>query len=1608
MSDPQIDTKLLSIRKELLDIGLRNNMLNFRQTTKQLRVVDELSEEILNTLYQQAKPMIFAADSPKQALLPNRSDPAGKDNQTQAATSQPVEKLADVEPPTRPDPRPSSRGTAEQTRRQRVENRLQTKLSEEGLFQTLLKIHTEAELFLQERGANTLFLALGFLHWREAASSSKECIAPLLLVPVTLKRRPNKDVFQLEYNGDDLVQNLSLAARLKTDFGLELPQYGVDQSVDAEEMPPLKIFFEAVQACIHRQTNWFVDPNEIFLGFFSFSKFLMFNDLDPAIWPASKQPADHPILRRLLNQEMGNELSAYAEDVHIDTVPTAGMLRFVKDADSSQTQAILEVQAGRNLIIQGPPGTGKSQTITNIVAECLAQNKTVLFVAEKMAALEVVKRRLDETRLGDAVLELHSHRATKQSVLKELTRTLDQEPPKSPDDLGDRNLLVQMQEQLNNYCQAVNQPIMQSRQSFVSALGHYQQLRREYPQLKTLNFEPLKEWSHTEYTQYRGLAEELAKQQQELDIPSTHLFWRTTLESFSPLENEKISGLLDQGANRLRRVAEIAAQLAETVGLTHLVALADVPVISGVARRALEAPVLDGILITAPEWRRQRASIHELIVAGQTMALLRVRYAHLSIELVDSSDLLAIRQHLNQGKETWLRTFSVKYHRARNQLQRLYKIDLPKNDQDCIDLIDDLLQFQQQKKIYDRFAALGSALFAMHWNQEHSDWALLSRLNDWIGGLYDDLTQTDIPHAVLDFLAHPSSSDIAQLTTWIETAEQEYVEIDKILTKILQQLHLSQSYPMDQMTGQPLQSLQMLLVDWQAQLNRLYPLIRFKQLSQKLAQAGLNDLVRDAENGFVSGNDIVHVLDLTWYGGLVNFAYNNIDVIRRFDRIQQHLTLDRFRTLDLRSLENAQAELAHIVQKRISQSTSNKEMELLHRELNKKRRQISIRQLMKGAGRAIQQIKPVFMMSPMSIANFLPPGQLEFDIVIFDEASQVKAVDALGALLRGRQIVVVGDTRQMPPSDFFSREIETEEEEITTDIDSILNLFCASGCRERYLRWHYRSRHESLIAVSNAEFYNHRLVIFPSAGTNPQATGLKFHHLPDAVYDRGKTRTNLQEARAIAQAVNAHAEKHPDLSLGVVAFSVAQRDLIQMEVEKLRRHNNAFEEFMTKLNAKEPFFVKNLENVQGDERDVILISIGYGRDEHGRIAKDFGPINRSGGERRLNVLITRAKLSMEVFCNFRAEDLDLDATAKHGAHALKNFLHYAEKRILPTTKQTGNPPDSVFEQEVLVALAERGYQLEPQVGAAGYFIDIAVKDPEHPGRYVLAIECDGANYHSARSARDRDRLRQGVLESLGWKFHRIWSTDWFRNPDKEIERAIVAIEEARKNLPTYLTDAPSTTALTPLSPLQDVGQPPATSAHAVAPYRKAQLIVGSTQHQELHLISPLLLAQQIKQIVEIEAPVHESEMTRRLLECYGVNRSGHRIAATIAEAVQVGTAKGLFYALNGFLYVDQRRNAKVRSRAELNPTERKIEWVAPEEIDEAILDVVRIGLSHPMEDAITDAAERLGFGRITNKMKEIIRVRLDLLLVDRQLIQKDTMLYLPEPPHPQFAAQRPM
>jgi very-short-patch-repair endonuclease len=425
------------------------------------------------------------------------------------------------------------------------------------------------------------------------------------------------------------------------------------------------------------------------------------------------------------------------------------------------------------------------------------------------------------------------------------------------------------------------------------------------------------------------------------------------------------------------------------------------------------------------------------------------------------------------------------------------------------------------------------------------------------------------------------------------------------------------------------------------------------------------------------------------------------------------------------------------------------------------------------------------MMSPLSIATFLEQGGTDFDQVIFDEASQVRPVDAFGAILRGKQTIVVGDEKQLPPTSFFdamtSDAVDGDdegEEPLSAGIQSVLELFLAKDAPRESLLWHYRSRHHSLIALSNAEFYDNGLMVFPHAEQQRDDLGLVYHYLPDAVYGRGHSQRNPVEAREVAEAVFDHARENPGQTLGVAAFSTSQMQAILDELEAMRRLQPEYEGFFT-AHPEEPFFVKNLENVQGDERDVIFISVGYGRDAAGNVSMNFGPLNWQGGERRLNVLITRARMRCEVFTNLTANDIDLTRTSARGVQALKHFLLYAETSVLDETIVGPPPTESPFEAAVRDVLEAAGHQVDTQVGVARYRVDLAIVDEHDPGRYLLGIECDGAMYHHARSARDRDRLRQMVLEQRGWHLYRIWSTDWFKHPAREAERLLAAVDAAK-------------------------------------------------------------------------------------------------------------------------------------------------------------------------------------------------------------------------------------
>jgi very-short-patch-repair endonuclease len=560
----------------------------------------------------------------------------------------------------------------------------------------------------------------------------------------------------------------------------------------------------------------------------------------------------------------------------------------------------------------------------------------------------------------------------------------------------------------------------------------------------------------------------------------------------------------------------------------------------------------------------------------------------------------------------------------------------------------------------------------------------------------------------------------------------------------------------------------------------------------RLAPKKLLTFAQLVEEGTLPPAQLIPAFRCTVYNDMARAILQHHPSLREFNRHDQNTIRDRFCQYDEDILVLQQQKIASKIDERKVPSgndrgtaSSRTELALLEHETNKQTRHIPIRQLIKRSSEALQALKPCFMMGPLSVAQYLEPGNITFDLVIMDEASQVRPEDALGTIARGKQAVIVGDPRQLPPTRFFDRMFGDDEEDedstVLQDAESILDAAATVFKPARRLLWHYRSRHEKLIAFSNHYFYSDNpLIVFPSPHPGDPRFGVQLTPIHDGVFSSHR---NVPEAKKIAQAVIHHMRNHRDESLGVVAMNNHQSELISEEVDNLLKKDPRAQAYVESYDANsEPFFVKNLENVQGDERDVIFISFTYGpSSDGGQVFQRFGPINSQVGWRRLNVLFTRAKNRVVAFSSMSSSDVRGGPDVSEGTRALKNYLAYAETGILEQARETGRPPDSDFEVSVAHALQKAGYECVAQVGMAGFFIDLAVMHPDLPGKYLLGIECDGATYHSARSVRDRDRLRQAILENLGWTIHRIWSTDWFKDPESEIQRVLATLSQLREN-----------------------------------------------------------------------------------------------------------------------------------------------------------------------------------------------------------------------------------
>lgn len=554
---------------------------------------------------------------------------------------------------------------------------------------------------------------------------------------------------------------------------------------------------------------------------------------------------------------------------------------------------------------------------------------------------------------------------------------------------------------------------------------------------------------------------------------------------------------------------------------------------------------------------------------------------------------------------------------------------------------------------------------------------------------------------------------------------------------------------------------------------------RLEELKESPAEEFTLKFIKKGENV----NQIADSFLNSFYMDFLDQIFKQTD-LDQFSSKEMDQVMDDFRNLDKKQEEIAQKEvIAKVTDKRPNYQRhvgSSGGIAYLKREINKESKHKALRKTFSRASEVITSLKPCFMMSPLTVAKNIQKGSIEFDTVIFDEASQIEPETAVSSLIRADQAIIVGDTKQLPPTKFFDAEVE-DDEDVREDLESILDETSSALPKEKLL-WHYRSKDNELIEFSNRYYYQNRLKTFPG-NDNDLETGVEFEYVEDGVYDRGESSKNRKEAKRVADLIEKHVEEKPEKSLGVVAFSSKQREAIREELHIRKEQNRELRKF-TSGEGLEQFFVKSLENVQGDERKKMIFSVGYGPDKNGEIHKFFGPLSKKGGERRLNVAITRAEEKVIVVSSMQPENLDVSNTSNKGPKHFKKYLKYAKhgdevlKRNVKTSEQKDF--DSEFEEAVYDRLTEEGLDVTTQVESSGYSIDLAVKHPNMPGKYILGIECDGAAYHSTKTARERDRLRQSVLEDLGWKIHRIWSTDWIRNEEKEIEKIVSEINAIRE------------------------------------------------------------------------------------------------------------------------------------------------------------------------------------------------------------------------------------
>lgn len=1320
-------------KRRLLDLSGRNRLLHFRKTRRSTLTLDEVPVRELFS--------VVACNNGAVGFLPK---------------------------PEQPDLSPAETDNIQAARRGLAGCALcvQTPVSEPDLHRTLTNLYRKSNQSVAEQGVHTLYLACGFMTWFEASYSDDEIRSPLVLVPVEIERRRGGR-FVLKATGEAIEANMVLAEKLRQDFNLNLPEWDPEEETEKA----FNMYLDAVGSEITDMPRWSVTDNAV-LGIFSFHKLVMYRDLEkhaecalahPFVKALCGDPPSVPDVDIPTGAELDKQLG-YADTFH------------VLDADSSQREAIAAATRGQSFVMIGPPGTGKSQTIANILAEMIATGKNVLFVSEKAAALQVVWHRLDECNLSEYCLDLHSRKGRTRQVLDQLHEELSISPA-GGQARANFARAERCRRQLNDYVEALHEPFSELHLSPYDVHAQlatltnapelqFQLVSEGSPQRK-------REWPTDSIVSVtRGQLAEIEEALRDIEHcadvikqQEAHPWWGYRYDASNPWDRLRLKEAIQELRQRISTVEDLGRELSDYCGLVPLKMLDEA---SKIARTAELVYALAGDTIEQSwlEYDSLQVHIDQAEEASKRVSQLQDAVDGLTSVYDDQlmeEDVQGLAERFRRYRTSWWRRVFAS-HRDR-VLLRDHLLE-PKKRRGFRKLVADVDCIETKLRAESWFgehAEEHENLFGTHFRGRNSDWEALAQRIQVVDELRRCFKAQDMPHDLKALLVsgerpQDPAGDVQEVAMEIRSASERVAEL---LTYFRESFRKEcDPFRAVELQGMGLDALGAWIDVHLEEFERIDDWNSFRKAEGRARKLGLGDFIEQLlENPSVAQrarDAFYRRFYLLWLGA----AYEERAALRDFDLRRMDRRVREFRTLDVSTITESPVRVRNAVSARrpnLDQYADHGQVRVLEREFQKKRRHKPIRQLLAEIPELVQTLTPCMLMSPLTVSQYLSSERLHFDLVVFDEASQVRPEDAIPAIMRADQLIVAGDSQQLPPTNFFEASLSDDyyEDEALENLESVLNE-CLTWMPRRLLKWHYRSKDDTLIAFSNHEFYDNRLVTFPSPGAQERQLGVELLYCPDGVYDRGKSRKNRVEAARVVDLIRELTQSVPEDSLGVVALSLAQEEAIYDELERLTREAPDFERLLSDEDTLEPFFIKNLETVQGDERDIIILSIGYGPDQAGQLTMNFGPINREGGARRLNVAVTRAKKRMLVVSSIRAHDIA--ASASEGAQVLRRYLEYAERgpQSLATTIGTGTDEvENPFEEAVRDALVQRGLEIRPQVGCSGYRVDLAVVDPDRPGSYLLGIECDGRTYHSARTARDRDRLRQEVLEGLGWRIVRI-------------------------------------------------------------------------------------------------------------------------------------------------------------------------------------------------------------------------------------------------------------